>query len=175
MTLDGHIKTGLAASILLLVKLPEADLGISASILPYVVFAFAIGNIGPDFTEFGGMRHRTHTHYPWYYIGFISVAHQLLLPLELIGEYATFIWILIGYSAGCLTHIVCDIPYGKIPYLLPKRPVTLCRIPFDSVLNRVVEHTVVAVLIVVALASPDAAVYFFQSQDLSAPFLAAHP
>lgn len=174
MTLDGHIKTGLAAAILLLVKLPGMETGMDQQLLPYVIMAFIIGNVGPDFSEFGIIRHRTHTHYPWYYVCFIAIANQFM-QMEILADYQTIIWVLMGYSLGCITHIVCDIPYGKIPYFLPNRPMTLCRVPFDSVLNRVIEHSAVVILIVIALTTPEITSTLSQFPDLSAGFLAEKP
>lgn len=147
MTLDGHIKTGLAATLLLSQLIPLHLTGmIEPTVLPWLLVAFFLGNIGPDLTEMGIIPHRTYTHYPWFYllaIGGLSGA--------LYWDHAPFSavinWAIIAYCSGCLCHIVCDMPYGGIPYLRPTQKVTLMRVQFDSTMNRVIEHSALSVLL----------------------------
>lgn len=148
MTLDGHLKSGLAASLLASVLIPHYAPIIPIEALPFVILSFFMGNIAPDFMEFrliNLIQHRTHTHYPWYYVIFIAI----LIGLAGAGMIPQENWFYVGiaFFAGCLAHIICDIPYGGIPYIFPTRKITLMRIPFDSIFNRFVEHCVVIALV----------------------------
>ncbi len=141
MTLDGHLKTGLAASLLILIASPSIFPQIQGAILQAALFAFWFGNIGPDLTEMKLIKHRTHTHYPWYYVAVATLCYFNVEQSWLFIS-AGASWIIVAYCAGAICHILCDIPYGGIPYFNPRKPITLMRIPFDGALNRVIEHSV---------------------------------
>jgi hypothetical protein len=153
MTLDGHIKTGLAATLFLSAALPVGMPEIAElwnTTLPTMLVLFFVGNVAPDLLEFRVgeatlIRHRTHTHYPWYYISLMAVLFLDINISNLITPDYSYMFI--AFFAGCMTHIVCDIPYGGIPYLTPRRKITFMRIPFDSFFNRLIEHVVVASLV----------------------------
>jgi hypothetical protein len=148
MTLDGHLKTGLAATLLASVAAPFYVGSIDETTLPFILLAYFIGNVAPDFMEcrfINLIQHRTHTHYPWYYVVIITA----LIGLSQSGiiHQGGWTYISISFFLGCLSHIICDIPYGGIPYIFPTRKITLMRIPFDSVANRIVEHGAVIALV----------------------------
>jgi hypothetical protein len=153
MTFDGHIKTGLAATLFLSAALPVSmpdNAELSNATLPAMLILFFAGNVAPDLLEFRVgeatlIRHRTHTHYPWYYIVLIALLFLDINTSNLITP--DYSYMLVALFAGCLTHIICDIPYGGIPYLTPRRKVTFIRIPFDSFFNRLIEHIVVVSLV----------------------------
>lgn len=137
MTLDGHIKTGLAAALFMTAALP-AFINIPSEIFPICIVLFFLGNLAPDLLEFKVIPHRTITHYPWLYI--IALIGCYLAITN--GQTSPYLYAGLTFSLGALNHIICDIPYGRIPYLNPMKGVTLMRVQFDSITNRIIEHTV---------------------------------
>lgn len=147
MTLDGHIKTGLAATLLLSQMVPLHFTGLfEPSLLPWILLAFFLGNVGPDLTEMGIIPHRTYTHYPWFYLIAIGGCSGALY-WDYTAIPGAISWAVIAYCAGCLFHILCDIPYGGIPYIRPTQKVSIMRVPFDSPVNRLIEHTTLCTLL----------------------------
>lgn len=142
MTLDGHIKTGLAASLFITTLIPSMY-NVPSEIIPFVIVAFFLGNIGPDLLEFRVIPHRTITHYPPLYI---LLAIGCYIAIEN-GYSMNWLYGLLFFSIGSITHIISDIPYGGIPYFNPRRKITLMRVEFDSVANRIIEHTVLVLFL----------------------------
>jgi hypothetical protein len=156
MTLDGHIKTGFAYGAVGLSFLLSGNYDINQETVIILFLGFVIGNVGPDLTEFGVIPHRTITHYPPLYIlGVVACGSGL----EFLGyqqyELGSFgnAWLTFAfaYFGGCLFHIICDIPYGGIPYFKFNRKIYIFSVSFDSVTNKVIEHAVIiAALVLIA-------------------------
>lgn len=140
MTLDGHIKTGLAASLFLTALIPTylKSIGTDISLEILIVFFF-LGNVGPDLLEMKIIKHRTYTHFMWFYV---AIAGASYCAIEFLGVRESYLYYAIAFSGGSLLHILCDIPYGGIPYFRPTRKVMIMQVPFDSIFNRVIEHSV---------------------------------
>lgn len=147
MTLDGHIKVGLATIPLAMLVSPYYIDGLS----PWALFVLSVsaflGNLFPDFSEMNIIPHRTFTHYWPVYLGSGWFFFQVLA-----ANPETF-WALggLGISAGALMHILCDWPYyGGCPLINPKRKLPLFGLTFDGGLNRPVEYAVILVCLLVA-------------------------
>lgn len=150
MTLDGHIKSGLAATIFLSAFIPNQLEGISSLLLAVTLISFAWGNVAPDLLEVRSINlieHRTYTHYPLFYIVGLLGALATLNEVGINHEWSIITMSFIGYCSGSLMHIICDIPYGKIPYFKVKRGITIMRVPFDSFLNKIIEHSVLIIFL----------------------------
>ena len=147
MTLDGHIKSGLAATLLLTALAPEYFSSVKGITLNIALLMFFLGNLAPDLLEVRISKertlipHRTITHYPWLYIAIAGG----VLAYNGVAEISSESWFypVMAFCAGAIMHLICDIPYGKLPYLLPTRKAGFQLISFESWLNRFVEHTVV--------------------------------
>lgn len=147
MTLDGHLKTGLAAAICATAYCLTQPEPLPTELMFAFVIALFVGNVFPDFSEMGVIPHRTFTHY-WPIYGVIIVACYILLPNP---DYALWAYVGLGVSIGSLMHILCDWPYyGGIPVFTPRRKVPLLSIEFGGVANRVIEHSVMLLLIIAA-------------------------
>lgn len=156
MTLDGHLKTGLMFA-LVICTCPDA--WVPAEFKTYLAIAVFIGNIAPDFLEFGVIPHRTFTHYPVLWLGILSLSGLTIsqqLPLTFFDVSAW--WIAAGFSVGCLWHILCDWPYyGGVPLLYPRRKVALFGWEFEGVMNRVFEHSMLVAGLAIMFSSDIAA------------------
>ena len=152
MTLDGHIKTGLTSSLVFLGTYQSwlSENWSQTSIMIAAILIF-IGNLAPDFMEMKVIRHRTYTHFPWYYliIGglayFLGLSGSNLAPSGFDWWSPQWSFYIVAFCFGCLTHISADWPYyGGIPLFTPKRKIPLAGITFESPANRVIEYSVVA-------------------------------
>lgn len=110
----------------------------------------ALGSVGPDFTELGIIKHRTHTHFPWYYVlagygAWYAFGQAWIDELMLVG--------IVSYCFGCVVHILCDWPYYKgIPLFTPNKQIPLTQFEFSHRLNVVLENiTIVVIAISTAL------------------------
>jgi hypothetical protein len=148
MTLDGHLKTGLAMSLAWTATANGIYPGIESSMIHLVAIFIFLGNIAPDFIEFKVIPHRTYTHFFWFYLILATVGYIGTHELGTLNMQAGFLEVsvglaMIGFSMGSISHILCDWPYyGGIPLLNPKKKVKLLGIEFDQVSNRIIEHTV---------------------------------
>lgn len=134
MTLDGHLKVGLVSALVITSYSAE-----SIEITAMMAIAIFIGNVFPDFSEMGIIRHRTYTHFHLYYvIGILACIY--VAPI-----YPSDYWVLFEMLCiGSLTHIACDWPYySGIPLYKPKRKIPLFNLPFDGYANKIIEHGVV--------------------------------
>jgi len=150
MTLDGHIKSGLSATLFLSAFIPSMYSELSDLQMVILLISFAWGNVAPDLIEVRSINlieHRTYTHYPLFYLIGLAVAY-FLIEFSLVNGYKLLIFSFIGYCLGSLMHIICDIPYGKIPYFRVKKGITILRVPFDSILNRIIEHSVLIAFLI---------------------------
>jgi hypothetical protein len=158
MTLDGHIKTGLAYGTVGLTFFITGEVGVSTQTAILLFVAFVIGNVGPDLSEMGIIPHRTYTHFPWFYI-LIVIATSLGLEFTgyqqyEVGAFGTLgLTFGLGYALGCLFHIICDIPYGGIPYFKPWKKIALFFVKFDSVTNKIIEHAAIIIALLIILSS----------------------
>lgn len=165
MTLDGHIKTGLTSAIVFLSTLPGwlSDAWTQPEILISALILF-IGNLAPDFLEMKIIRHRTYTHFIWYYLIIGAIAYFLGLSGLSLEPDAVSWWdptwslYILAFCLGCITHILADWPfYGGVPLFRPRSQVALTRITFESTANSLIEHSVVVVgLIVIVLTATSA-------------------
>lgn len=148
MTLDGHLKTGLAMSLAWCSIATSMIPGIEATIIYSVALVIFIGNIAPDFMEMGIIPHRTYTHFHIYYLIVLALCAGMELSVEipfaeaLAFEQSTLLMIS-GFCAGALSHIICDAPYyGGVPIFRPKRKIRFTGVEFDQYMNRIIEHGV---------------------------------
>lgn len=148
MTLDGHLKTGLAMALAWTATANSIYPGIEISLIHLVAIFIFLGNIAPDFIEFKVIPHRTYTHFVWFYIILAAVGYVGTHEMGALDIQAGFLepsvgLAMIGFAMGSISHILCDWPYyGGIPLLNPKKKVKLLGIEFDQVTNRIIEHTV---------------------------------
>lgn len=143
MRLKGHMKIGLSCGVLAFSITTNFIPEMSSQMLTAIILAVFIGNIGPDISEFGIIEHRTYTHYPPFYISIILIFIFLLnYKHECVFDYSWPV-ILFSYCVGCTIHLMCDIPYGGLPYIFPTRKVTILKIPLVGVLNNVIETSLV--------------------------------
>lgn len=148
MTLDGHIKTGLAMALAWTATASSIYPGIENSLTLLVAMTIFIGNLAPDFLEFKVIPHRTFTHFPWFYIILAGVGYAGTHEVGTLTLQAGFLDIttgmaMLGFAFGCLSHTFCDWPYyGGIPLFRPTKKVRLFNIEFEQKANRLIEHTV---------------------------------
>ncbi len=146
MTLDGHLKTGLAMTLAWTATATSIYPGLDNSIIHLVAIAIFLGNIAPDFIEFKVIPHRTYTHFPWLYIALAVVGYSGSHEIGTLYLQAGFLeasvgLAMIGFAMGSLSHLLCDWPYyGGIPLFKPRKKVKLLGIEFEQKTNKLIEH-----------------------------------
>ena len=148
MTLDGHLKTGLAMTLAWTATATSIYPELDNSIIHLVAIAIFLGNIAPDFIEFKVIPHRTYTHFAWFYIILAAVGYSGTHEIGTLYLQPGFLeasvgLAMIGFAMGSLSHILCDWPYyGGIPLFKPRKKVKLLGIEFEQKANKLIEHTV---------------------------------
>jgi len=151
MTLDGHLKTGLAMALAWTATANSIYPGIESSMIHMVAIFIFLGNIAPDFIEFKIIPHRTYTHFFWFYLILAAVGYSGTHEMGTLNMQDGFLetsvgLAMIGFSMGSISHILCDWPYyGGIPLITPRKKVKLLGIEFEQLSNRIIEHTVLVV------------------------------
>jgi membrane-bound metal-dependent hydrolase YbcI (DUF457 family) len=146
MTLNGHIKTGLALAVVWVFIAP-GTFDISQQWILGTALIVMLGALAPDFIEFGIIPHRTLTHYwPIYALiilvvnpGYTQDAVITLLDIEEISINVSAA--ATAFCVGAVSHILMDLPfYGGAPLFRPFKKVQTLGLVFDGGYNNTVEN-----------------------------------
>lgn len=148
MTLNGHIKTGLALAVVWVFIAPNT-FDISQQWLLGTALIVMLGALAPDFMEFGVIPHRTITHYwPIYALIILAMSpgytQDTIITLFGIEEISNnFSAGATAFCVGAISHILMDLPfYGGTPLFRPFKKVKTLGLVFDGGYNNTVENIV---------------------------------